>query len=237
MKFLVALLIGVFGVSGHAFAQETSGSFQNSIKVGADSRACGASLEGAIRYNTTSDEMEFCDGADWVAPGAAGGSACTIAAGCSTAGDTCDDGTIYLGCNPTTLKSVYASSQLAGSYPFNNGNSSNPVLVGASNYFDGKVNSDLMLATDSDSGTAGVQPHQSAEACDAHTEFGHSDWYLPSLGEVLLMQQVGIDQTYQATSTEYHNQPSNMMYVLHTSDYPYNRWKWDSHVVICVRSE
>ena len=126
---------------------------------------------------------------------------------------------------------------MASTYPYNNGNSSDRVLIGASSYFDGQANSDLMLATDSDSATAGVQPHQSAKACDTHTEFGYSDWYLPSIGEVFLMQQIGIDLSYQGSSTEYHGQPQDLVYTMHPSDYAEQRWKWDSHAIICVRAE
>ena len=77
-------LICVFALPLSATAQETSGSFATgSVKVGNDTRSCSASLEGAIRYNTTSDSIEYCDGSGWVnvTTGGAGGSgACTIGA-------------------------------------------------------------------------------------------------------------------------------------------------------------
>ena len=40
------------------------------------------------------------------------------------------------------------------------------------------------MTIDSDSGTAGTQPHLAAQYCDALIESGHSDWYLPAQDEL-----------------------------------------------------
>jgi hypothetical protein len=49
------------------FSQETSGDFSGgSIKVGGESRVCAPSLEGVIRYNSTINKIQFCNGSAWV---------------------------------------------------------------------------------------------------------------------------------------------------------------------------
>jgi len=59
------VLASIFSFS--AFSQETSGDFSGgSIKVGAESRACAPALEGSIRYNTTTNKIQFCNGSAWV---------------------------------------------------------------------------------------------------------------------------------------------------------------------------
>ncbi len=55
----------VFWVS-NAGAQESSASFANGgIKIGYDNRACSAAIEGAIRYDSSTKCMGFCNGTAW----------------------------------------------------------------------------------------------------------------------------------------------------------------------------
>ena len=64
--FLVLLGLPLLAASAALHAQETSGSFtEGSIQVGYDSRACGAALEGAIRYDSAADKVEVCDSVSW----------------------------------------------------------------------------------------------------------------------------------------------------------------------------
>ena len=57
-------------------AQEVSGSFDGgSVKVGYDSRTCSGALEGSVRYNSSTQKVEFCDGSSWADPA---GSSCLV---------------------------------------------------------------------------------------------------------------------------------------------------------------
>lgn len=63
---LLGLLLSM-GVPTSLHAQETSGGFAGgSVKIGYDNRTCDGTLEGALRYNTTSDKLEYCDGNNWI---------------------------------------------------------------------------------------------------------------------------------------------------------------------------
>lgn len=112
-------------------------------------------------------------------------------------GALCDDGTIYAGLTPDGNVPLYVRAcdlgmdsynEVAGTcdsgtrskIPWNNGNSGNRVLTTAIAENDGDGNTAILLTTDSDSGTAGVQPHQAAEACNA---LG-AGWYLPASAEM-----------------------------------------------------
>ncbi len=47
-------------------AQEISADFSGgSVEIGYDSRTCDASLEGAIRYNSSITNIEYCDSSTW----------------------------------------------------------------------------------------------------------------------------------------------------------------------------
>lgn len=64
--FLWAVIFGaMFGMtfgalSVQVMAQTYSARFQNSIRVGYDSRTCVAGLEGAVRYVSASGLLEVC---------------------------------------------------------------------------------------------------------------------------------------------------------------------------------
>jgi hypothetical protein len=48
----------------------------------------------------------------------------------------------------------------------------------------GETNTNTLIATDSDSSTAGQQPHQAAQYCADLITNGQDDWYLPSKNEL-----------------------------------------------------
>lgn len=49
-------------------AQETSANFflGGSIIIGADTRDCSSGLAGSMRYNTSTNKIEFCNGTGWI---------------------------------------------------------------------------------------------------------------------------------------------------------------------------
>jgi len=66
MKFLVALIAGMFLFSGPLLAQEVSGDFGGgSVLHGYDPGTCNAAREGALRFNSTTNAWGYCDGANW----------------------------------------------------------------------------------------------------------------------------------------------------------------------------
>ena len=89
---------------------------------------------------------------------------------------------------------VWGGSSCGGSRlttSWNNGNTSGYVDTSLTNCGaapcagqDGQAHTATLAAEDSDSGTAGVQPHQAAVYCDGLNIHGHTDWYLPSLPEL-----------------------------------------------------
>ena len=60
--FLFSLVLGAVAgaLSVQVMAQTYSARFQNSIRLGYDSRTCVAGLEGAVRYVSTSGVLEVC---------------------------------------------------------------------------------------------------------------------------------------------------------------------------------
>lgn len=124
---------------------------------------------------------------DWV---------CKGRSGCASPGTVCTDGTIFVGCPAPGYTPRFAPRCDAGrtwggascggvrlSTPWNNGNAANQTNP-ITNYTDGAANTTLLVATDSDSGTGGTQPHQAAAHCDGLTIHGYSDWYLGSSAEL-----------------------------------------------------
>jgi len=96
--------------------------------------------------------------------------------------------------------------------PWNNRNTSGYVAVGTTYQSDGPGNTATEVATDSDSGSAGTQPHLAAQYCDTLSEDGHSDWYLPAKGELntIYTNKAAIGNfdtggTYYWSSSEYNN--------------------------------
>jgi hypothetical protein len=75
-------------------------------------------------------------------------------------------------------------------------------------FSNGQSNTTLLVASDSNSGSGGVQAHNAAAACDSATTHGYSDWYLPSYNETLsIMDNSGL---YTDLGSNFHwssNQP------------------------------
>lgn len=60
--FIFALAITV---SLSATAQVSADFSGGSVIIGTSTDTCNGTTEGALRYNTTSNVMEFCDGTTW----------------------------------------------------------------------------------------------------------------------------------------------------------------------------
>lgn len=70
------------------------------VKIGGSAETCDGSMEGTIHYNTTSQQMEFCNGTSWVSMVGGGGgttTTCSVVATNSVYSPTGAGEMVYLG--------------------------------------------------------------------------------------------------------------------------------------------
>lgn len=138
--------------------------------------------EGTMIFNVDQCGMQYCDGADWVRLGNVSSDPCA----CNPSpGDVCSDGSVYAGLTPDGNLKMFTTPADAGTFPWNNGNSTGRTATGQTGNVTGQANTANLIGIDSDSGVGGVQPHQAAQNCaDLTNVHGHSDWYLPAFDEL-----------------------------------------------------
>lgn len=168
-------------------AQYRVGDFtKGSITLGYDSRTCDGSLEGAIRYNSSTSCAEYCDGAAWTCPASSGLSG---PAGCANIGDLCADTTIFAGWHPITQDHLFippTDQEKPGNPPgtltmnWKNAIGTDDISTDSTN--DGQVNH-------ANRGGA-IGAFQAFQACEDLGFGGHSDWYLPSQVEAYYLWSV-----------------------------------------------
>ncbi|MCP5299107.1 MAG: DUF1566 domain-containing protein [Chromatiaceae bacterium] len=176
--------------------------------------------EGSLTYSTVFGVMQYCNGTAWVLVGKVGVDPC---AGSPAVGTVCGDGTVYAGLTPDGNVKMYVTRCDAGqswngssctggrsTLPWNNGNASNKVGTGITNNNTGQANTTSLIAIDSNSGAAGIQPHQAAQYCADLNINGKTDWYLPARGENSVLYANGVaignylvDGSYYWSSSEY----------------------------------
>lgn len=157
---------------------------------GAGGSGCTAPArpEGTLIFNNDNGVPQYCDGTSWRAIG--------YVQPCSSPGNVCPDGSVYAGVSPDGHSRMYVTAADQGTAPWNNGNNTNRTDLSMANCAatfltatctTGLANTAIMMAEDSDSGVAGIQPHQAAALCDSLTANGHSDWYLPAVNEAAVL--------------------------------------------------
>ncbi len=172
------------------WAQETSADFgaSGSVQVGTDSRGCDTSnTEGNIRYNTTDDVIEYCNGTTWVSDGgsSAGFSICSGPTDYTDIGAACTDGSLYGGLLYDNDLGYYvpvyfASSDESTGIQWKSADGTDDVSVDS--LTDGRINRDNL--------NSALSNFPAIEACDDATSHGHSDWYLPSQSELNLAYKI-----------------------------------------------
>ena len=108
---------------------------------------------------------------------------CTVPA----IGDVCPDGSVYAGLSPDGNVRMYTTPNDGPNLPWNNGNWGDYTTTGATSDISGASNTAAIVATDSDSVTPGIQPHQAAQYCNDLTAHSHNDWYLPARDEIIVL--------------------------------------------------
>lgn len=144
---------------------------------------------GEVIYNGDSDVVQGCTAsAGWIAfHGDTGYSPGPT--GCPSIGDTCDDGSYFIG--DIGAGSVYATNEGFESLQYWNDGNTNWSLTNVTNPTDGAANTATLVTADSDQVTGGTQPHDAAIYCDGLSAHGHSDWYLPARDELNLFWNSG----------------------------------------------
>lgn len=141
---------------------------------------------------------------------------------CTAPGDRCPDGTVLaatskgqsLYTTPCDQGQALGSSECIGTRarePFNDGNATGAVFVGATSSEDGQSNTTTLAVSDANASANGSQPHRAAKACADLVFGGASDWYLPAIDELtvlyvnrLVIGQFELEGNFYKSSTETH---------------------------------
>lgn len=129
-----------------------------------------------------------------------------IAGSCLSIGELCPDGTVYIGYHPSLHVPLYIPTvDQMQRYYWKTSSGANDIATDSAD--DGRANSNQLPNSPA---------FPAAKSCKDLTAGGHSDWYLPSLGEVyyLLSVREAVEgkgnitpflDDYYWTSTEYNN--------------------------------
>jgi len=145
--------------------------------IGRGSLGCTSAQDGALRFTSSTDLWEFCDGSAWVPF-----ETCTPPTSCPAVGDVCGDGSQFAGfmlyngstsCEPlfVTGDNQSASSQWKTSTGTND--------ISTDDQVDGRVNH---------AGRGGIlSAFPALELCESNAYHGKNDWYLPARDELHLL--------------------------------------------------
>ena len=137
---------------------------------------------GDITYNTTYNIMQYCEGDTWIPIGRSA-DPCDASLSPSV-GQTCRDGSIYAGLSTDGNVPMFTTPEDAPTTMTWNDGNTNYSDTTALDLDDGDGNTTIIIATDSDSVTAGTQTHDAAQYCNDLVAHGHADWYLPAINEL-----------------------------------------------------
>lgn len=119
---------------------------------------------------------------------------CTAPASCPDVGDVCTDGSLFLGMRvyESACTSLFANiGGITGSFNF----SDESFVLGTNSSYDGRANSEWIKANRS------LSDYPAFEVCENLVRHGHSDWYLPAQGELVLHPQLSSEEYWTSTQT------------------------------------
>ncbi len=175
-QFYICFMLFAFVMSpALSFAQTSfngGGVNGGSIIPGNDIRACAPALEGAIKYNSVTKKLQFCDGTNWLNSGGS----CTANPACPVIGNVCTDGSVFAGfnvygtaCSPIYVATTNQSTAIGWS---------TEDITTTTDFIDGKANQAWVVANRP---IANYPAMQLCENLGLHTK---TDWYLPSVNEM-----------------------------------------------------
>lgn len=100
-------------------------------------------------------------------------------------GQICADGSVYAGQSPDGNAPMFTTPADGGAFTWNSG-TNDWTLVNITDFTDGDGNTATLVSTDSDNVMAGNQMHSAAFFCSNLNAFGHTDWYLPAVDELMV---------------------------------------------------
>lgn len=145
---------------------------------------------GEIEYFTSTNRLMYCDDTNWIAMGnpapvSGGGSAAPT--GCPNIGNTCNDGSVYVGLSPDGNIPMYmttAAHQIFSTYG-GFAQTGNPVCD------DGGTNAACRTGAANTAALAALTPAQTIPRhCHNLVAHGNDDWYLPSRAEMFVLHQM-----------------------------------------------
>lgn len=186
-KKLACTIVVLALVSASPILAETAADFGGpnggSIRVGSDAQTCASGKDGAIRFTSSTDTWEFCNGSAWVPFDSAG---LAGPADCPDIGDLCADGTVFAGYHPITHEHLFIPPTDQGTtsvWKTSNGVDD----IATDSAYDGRINTNQV---------ANSTTFPAFKLCKDLGTGGHSDWYLPS--EVELYYVWSVHETIEA---------------------------------------
>lgn len=192
--FFLILCCAVFLLHKNTNAEtslDLSGPGGGSIIPGFDAAACDTSTERAIRYNSTTNCVEFCNSDAWTCVNSSGGGSC------SNIGDVCSDGSVYAGLSPDGNVPMYTTpADSAGGGTVHWSNSTGDLMADCTDgppgtnatCQTGYANTQILAGNADLAGDAPYTPfYQAAFVCLTLLDHGQTDWYLPSQDELRVL--------------------------------------------------
>lgn len=211
---------------------------RSSIQFDYDTGSCTAAKTGRIRYHSGANQWSFCNGTIWALM-TRGGESCNIWD--KAVGYVCPDGSVFAGFLPDANNTPLFTTRCDAGQSWNGTACTGSRTIMSWGPATPQVNTTDILRGDRNTATLipkwDGRTYPAAEYCGNLTAHGRGDWYLPALGEMIMMNSnkasiSGFGVTYQ-TSTEWSETDTTLWES--SSNANYNANKTASWNVRCVR--